>query len=260
MGIFDKLFGKKNKSFKRVDGEKLKLEDDLWMFNGEIHTGSVYRCWPKGNLIFETEVKNGEDHGRSYMFNVDGSIFGMLNFNNGVLSKVDKQKEKDFNKYMKETYPIAYKKHEQTKIKNYDINNRLYHEFHNNGRMKFEVEIINSKKNGFLKEWYENGQLMHEQYVTDDILDGICKSWFENGQLKYDGNFIKDKKNGLIQEWYESGQLHYRMNYAEGQYEGKLEKWYENGQLLYVQNWKNGKIQELIHYDEAGKLIAKKSF
>ena len=61
-------------------------------------------------------------------------------------------------------------------------------------RLKSEVFIHNSKKEGIYKSYYKNGQLWEEVNYINDIENGIYNSYHENGQLRDKINYINGKK------------------------------------------------------------------
>ena len=84
---------------KRVHGDEVELIDGLYIFNNKKFSGSLYRNWPNGNKMYETDILDGLDYGKCFMYKIDGSLFGMSSYNNGIISKIGRDIELSFSEY-----------------------------------------------------------------------------------------------------------------------------------------------------------------
>ena len=86
----------------------------------------------------------------------------------------------------------------------YDFNdNILYYlqngkgrikEYYYDGKLIFEGEYLNGKKNGKCKEYNYNGKLEFEGEYLNGKKNGKCKEYYDNGKLKFEGEYINGKK------------------------------------------------------------------
>ena len=143
-----------------------------------------------------------------------------------------------------------------------------------NGKLKFEGEYLNGKRNGKGKEYDYDGKLLFEgeylngqrngkgklynkkgEIVFDGIFfldkqwDGKGKEYFEeendeepdNSILKYEGEYKNGKRHGKGKEYNKKGQLIFEGIYVDGNtFEGLLRDYSEDGDLLFELEMKNG--------------------
>ena len=133
-----------------------------------------------------------------------------------------------------------------------NISNRIY-----NGKLVFEGEYLNSKRNGKGKEYYDNGNLKFEgEYLIDYKIKGKCyidqKLEFE-GEFRYDrkwngkgydenGNITYELKdgNGKVKEYNDDGYLVFEGEYLNGQRNGKGKEYNDKGIINYYGEYLDG--------------------
>ena len=88
--------------------------------------------------------------------------------------------------------------------KGYDENGNIIYElingsgrirkFNNFGKLFFEGEYLNGKRNGKGKEYNENGILIFEGEYNNGIKDGKGKEYYFNGKILFEGEYDYDKR------------------------------------------------------------------
>ena len=86
-----------------------------------------------------------------------------------------------------------------------------------NGGQKYEVNILNGKKQGLEIFWYESGRIKIQTNYVDDKEDGVWNQWYENGQQRAQSNFVNGKKEGSEYTWDKGGRLKSELLYKDGQ-------------------------------------------
>ena len=89
-------------------------------------------------------------------------------------------------------------------------------EIYYNGKLIFEGEYLNGKRNGKGKEYNDNGKLIFEGEYLNGKRNGKGKEYDNNGKLIFEGEYLNGK-NGKGKE-YEK---------MENKYEGEI-KWKKN--------------------------------
>jgi antitoxin component YwqK of YwqJK toxin-antitoxin module len=129
-----------------------------------------------------------------------------------------------------------------------------------NGKLKFEHEFKDGKKNGIAKDWYENGQLLGEMLFKNGNEEGLFKLFDENGDVFNEINYKNGRQDGLQRLWH-NGNLIHEINFKDGKQNGLERSWYDNGQLTWETNYKNGLIDGISRtYYQSGKLYKQNNF
>ena len=149
-----------------------------------------------GNLIFESEYKNGKRNG-NYKFYANGKL--MIDF-----------------EYLDE---------EIIKGKVYDIYGNLITEIkengfrkdYNGGKLIFEGEYLNGKKNGKGKEYlyYDKGKIIIEAEYLNGGKNGKVKAYYNNCKIMFEGEFLNGKPWN-IKSYDEKGNLLYILESGKG--------------------------------------------
>ena len=86
--------------------------------------------------------------------------------------------------------------------------------YYGNGKLEFEGEYLNGKKNGKGKEYFDNGKLRFEGYYLNGKRNGKGKE-YSNGKLIFEGEYLNGKRwNG--KEYDYDGKLIYEGEYLNG--------------------------------------------
>ena len=66
-------------------------------------------------------------------------------------------------------------------------------DYQENGKIKYEENFKDGKRDGKYTKYYENGQIEWERNFKDGKIDGKWTLYYENGLIKWEGNY-KDGK------------------------------------------------------------------
>ncbi|WP_430409535.1 toxin-antitoxin system YwqK family antitoxin [Kordia sp.] len=126
---------------------KLLFINGIYYLNNVTYSGIIYKEL-KGNKIKTfSSVLNGKLHGTFKSFHENNTIYEIRNYKNNV--SLGKQTG-----YWQTT-----------------------------GKLKFEYNYFNDKKEGIQKSWYSNGNIAYIYNYRDDKQDGFQKAWRQNGSL-----------------------------------------------------------------------------
>jgi len=129
------------------------------------------------------------------------------------------------------------------------------------GRMAYQVNYINDKRDGILKWYDKQSNLLSEiNYELGSII-GEEKSYYTNKQLKHIVTYVNDLKEGLQKEYFSTGNIALEVTYSKGKKNGVQKEYTNDGHLYteinYVNNYKEG-VQKW--YDAKSKIIRKTLF
>lgn len=150
-----------------------------------------------------------------------------------------------------------------------DVKLEIDRDYHNNGRVKSSVNIIDGKKQGVYREYsrtgeitaskmYQNDEVTGEGIVDADMkMQGKWKIYYPGGKLKAEGDYKDGKRTGKWIFYYSNGQTEQVGTYANGKPDGEW-KWYHlNGNILreeyYISGREDGEMKE---YDPNGRIVA----
>lgn len=88
-------------------------------------------------------------------------------------------------------------------------------DLYENGKTKFEIEMVEGLKHGKSKGFSEEGILTSESHYKDDKLNGRFKVFNKKGIIKREGSFIDDKKEGIHKEYNDVGVLVGSLTYKD---------------------------------------------
>ena len=95
------------------------------------------------------------------------------------------------------------------------------------GKLRFEGEYLNGKRNGKGKEYYCNGLLKFEGDYLNGKRNGKGKEYDNNDILIFEGEYLNGNKNGKGKEYFGfNGNLYFEGEYLNGQENGKGKEYY----------------------------------
>jgi antitoxin component YwqK of YwqJK toxin-antitoxin module len=115
-----------------------------------------------------------------------------------------------------------------------------------NGRIVYELPIIEGKENGVAKGIYNTGEKLMERNFINGKREGVFKQWWPNGNCRYLFNFKNDVYNGTQYVYFPDGKKQQISNYDTGELEGIQSIWDEKGQLISNYTYKNKKLYGII--------------
>lgn len=131
-------------------------------------------------------------------------------------------------------------------------------DLHENGKLKFEMNLIDGKKDGPLKKFNESSKLIEQENYDHGLKHGIFLKYFNDGRLEHQKIYIRDTMDGqwIIHDGlYSINTVTYKMGVKEGYYKsvdpyGDIEGTFHNN--LEVGVWKE--------YDFYKRLISEKEY
>ena len=118
----------------------------------------------------------------------------------------------------------------QNKLEEIDPNIKIDKEYHNNGKIHYELTYKYGKLDGVSKTWDSSGNLMSEVEYSNGLPNGLWKTYYKNGKMKNSINYVRGLKDGYEIWYYDNGQK-------------QSETLYENNEIIIVKRWsQDGKI------------------
>ena len=144
----------------------------------------------------------------------------------------------------------------------YETNNKGKEYNGYSGRLIYEGEFLNGKRNGKGKEYYDNddGKLLFEGEYLNGKRNGKGKEYNYYGELIFEGKYLNGKRltskiydmnanlcndlkkvTGFIKEYNSDGILIFEGEYLNGERNGKGKEYNDDGKLLFEGEYLNGK-------------------
>tara|TARA_B100000795_G_scaffold76340_2_gene54367 strand:- start:1639 stop:2322 length:684 start_codon:yes stop_codon:yes gene_type:complete len=155
----------------------------------------------------------------------------------------------------------------------------VYQEFHENGKLKFEVPLVNGKKEGLGKTYFDDGELKIEANYKNDLLNGelvqfyygrtIKKVHYKNDKLDgyaiyynpaklptKEGTYVDGKMHGKWKIYEDDGCLRFEYTYINDIKEGPYKVFYCTGELETTAYWKDGlPIDLMVSFSKEGDTV-----
>ena len=220
-------------------GKEYEGGTNLLIYEGEYLNGKRHgkgkEFWDNGNISFEGEYLNGKSNGKGKFY----QVFGILRFEGEYLNN-------------KQWIGTGYDDYGQIKYKlKNEINGKGKEYYWYNGKLFFEGDYLNGRKNGKGKEYYNNGKIKFEgEYFNNLKWTGKVYDLLNNN-IVYE---LKDGK-GFLKEYDDYYKFRYEGEYLNGLLNGKVKKyWYYYGDILiyegeYLNGVRNGKGKEYNRYN-----------
>ncbi|MFM1744316.1 MAG: hypothetical protein RLZZ630_253, partial [Bacteroidota bacterium] len=143
-------------------------------------------------------------------------------------------------------------------------------DYHNNGRPKSSVNLINGLREGVYREFDNKGNTTGSRlYDKDRVIaeggtvdpqgrqQGSWKYFYEDGKLRMEGTYVNGERSGVWSFYYPNSRLQQQGAYVANKPEGNWSWFYPDGKILREENYKKGKEDgRMVEYDEAGNTIA----
>lgn len=106
------------------------------------------------------------------------------------------------------------------------MNNKNYKkEYYSDGRISFEGNVINGKKEGFCKYYEESGNVASFGRYKNDHMVGTWR-YFKNGRLSYIANYKNGTPSGLWKYYNSNGKISSKGKYFDGKKVGTWKSYY----------------------------------
>ena len=242
-----------NKAFEIKEGKGFVMEYDYYygnkIFEGEyingVRNGKGKEYYENGKLLFEGEYLYGKRDGNGKEFLLNGEVL---------------------NGYYKQDKLIEGKKIDKdgNDIMILEKNGKLK-EFFDNGKIRFNGEILDGKKwngigydyngkkafeikegKGFVMEYdYYYGAKYFEGEYINGVRNGKGKELYESGDILFEGEYLNGKRNGKGKEYYlwfikYESKLKFEGEYLNGKKHGEGKEYHRNGYLEFEGEYLNG--------------------
>lgn len=213
-------------------------------------TNTLYKYYGNEQLAIILPVANGKANGVARIYDRKGMLNRELSYKNGMLDGSCKTYTRG-----KLAGIAVYDKGEEVSFKQYKAN----------GKIVYEIYLLNGKLEGPARHYYDNGQLEEEILYKDGVADGMAHWFYPNEQLRLTIPYVSGKANGLCRLYYADGTIMGESMYKDGRPHGitrlynkkgflEQEIAYENGQMhgLSIGYYENGQVKSKVKYN-AGK-------
>lgn len=141
---------------------------------------------------------------------------------------------------------------------NFALSSSIKKDYHENGELRFEGAVIESKKEGTCKWYYDNGQISEITVWHNDLPIGKVLMYHSNGQKSTEAISINGIKEGKATLWHENGQIKEILYYSNDMITGEYISYHSNGQINEKGTFDNSeKVGDWEIYDENGVRIEK---
>jgi len=167
----------------------------------------------------------------------------------------------------------VYKNGELVVDKSQNVKLEIKRDYHNNGRPKSSVNLIDGKKQGVYREYnregkittakmFRNDEVYAEGLVDESMLyQGPWKFLYSNGTIKSEGEFKDGKRIGLWKFYYETGKLEQTGNYIDNKPDGEWKWYFTSGKLLREETYQKGKEEGYMkEFSDSGAVVAEGNY
>jgi antitoxin component YwqK of YwqJK toxin-antitoxin module len=114
------------------------------------------------------------------------------------------------------------------------------------GRIVYELPIIDGKENGLAKGIYNTGEKLMERNFINGKREGIFKQWWPNGNYRYLFKFKNDVYDGKQYVFFPDGKKQQVSNYILGELDGLQSIWNREGKLISNYTYKDKQLYGII--------------
>jgi antitoxin component YwqK of YwqJK toxin-antitoxin module len=115
-----------------------------------------------------------------------------------------------------------------------------------NGKIVYQLPIIQGKENGKAIGFYNSGEKLLECMYVDGQKQGLYQHWWPNGNLRYLFSFQNGKYQGKQLVYFPNGKIREESNYQLGEKEGTQRVWSETCKLISNYVIKNKRIYGVV--------------
>lgn len=244
---------------------------------------------PNGKIQFETEYKDGMEHGYRKTFHVNGEIEsegwiqyemkqgdwfeynvrGIMTEHTYYLNDGQYGTQEFFDARGRTREEVVLKRGIGVERKLYDSTGAI--EFtlkmpngtadfvppYKNGKTWHEGKFYRSLRHGTYKRYDWSGRVVWEGEYDMGYLNGTRKIYYEwDNQVYNEVKLVDGQLDGKSLAWWEDGKKRYEENFVLGSQEGEQKYYHENGELQRVNNCRDDEIDgELKYYSPDGMLV-----
>lgn len=82
---------------------------------------------------------------------------------------------------------------------------------------------------GYVLEKEKDGRIVYQLPIVNGLENGLAKGWYNSGEKLLERRFTAGKKEGLFKQWWPNGRLRYLFSFTNDQYDGKQFAFFPNG-------------------------------
>lgn len=245
------------------------------------YDGRTKYYYPNGKVQYETDYKQGVEHGYRKTYYRNGNIE-----EEGWV--IDDMKQGDWFEYnqrgimtshtyylndgeygTQEFFDARGRTREEVKLKHgvgverflYDSTGKTQFTFntpngtgdfkplYNNGSAWHEGKFFRGYRDGLYRKYAWDGRVVWEGTYVMGNLDGSRKMYYDwDKQLYNDASIKEGNLDGKSVGYWENGQKRWEENYVNGDLDGEQRYYHDNGQLQRVSTWKDGELDGELKY------------
>ena len=115
-----------------------------------------------------------------------------------------------------------------------------------NGKLLYQLPIINGKEEGEAVGWYNTGEKLLVSHFLNGKKQGQFEQWWPNGHTRYLFHYSGGILDGQQCVFYPSGQKRQESNFSMGVEEGIQRVWNDKGELVSNYTIKGEKIYGIV--------------
>lgn len=243
-------------------------------FKNGVPQGLHQKFHDNSALSYQVLYTNGVKEGKEEFFSPEGTLLGggeyrqgkpikrhIVKYSDGLFQKIACYDDKGLLiKPIEEFYPNGQLKLRYSLDADYKFD-KLYSEYFDNGKPKYELHYEHGQLQGEQKEYYESGKKKWAIKFNKGKQEGIYRQWHENGKLAVKAAMKDGLREGVFQEWYSDGMAKSQAMYQEGKLNGLCTNWYPNGKPAFEAHYLADQLdQSQKEYHENGTLILEKNY
>ena len=185
-------------------------------------------------LIFEGEYVDGKRDGKGKEYYMDGEL----------------KFEGEYSKGKRNGKAKIYFFNDIYKFEGEFLEGKIWNGKEYNKAGNIEFEIKNGK--GFIKEYNYYGKLGFEGEYLNGKRNGKGKEYWYDGKLRFEGEYLDGKRNGKAKYYYYNGRLFFNGEHINGFKRGKV--FYYDGKLLFEGEFLNERMWNGKRYNKTGNI------
>ena len=180
-----------------------------------------------------------------------------------IISEAAEKKDSEYpfdeEKELEEIFEIIEKKESfksnNNKKTQFNIEDGLFKEHYDNGRLKIKGKYLNELRDGVWEFYYSNEQVAVRCGFKKDLRNGKWEEFYWNGKKKSFESFLNDKLDGEVRTYYPNGKIKNSCRYQKGEFYGPVYFYNDEGDLYKEEYHFNNKL----HSKEEALIFLKKA-
>jgi antitoxin component YwqK of YwqJK toxin-antitoxin module len=116
-------------------------------------------------------------------------------------------------------------------------------EYYTNGKVKYEIDLIDGIRHGEMISYYEDGSVKGRSNFKNGLLSGIARGYDSlTGHQLTEYNYVSNKRNGKFREFYLDGSIKLVGFFKEGAPDSLGYEYYPDGKVHKIYYYDRGKL------------------